>query len=54
MPIDVKNVRMGETGMDQLLDWLRRTGQPQPIEALTAQYLAILQGLVVEEEDGER
>ncbi|GIV98297.1 MAG: hypothetical protein KatS3mg057_2954 [Herpetosiphonaceae bacterium] len=48
MPIDVKNIRLGETGMDELLAWLRQMGQPQRLEAITYEYLSILRSLVFE------
>ncbi|HEY1015244.1 MAG TPA: hypothetical protein VGE07_21240 [Herpetosiphonaceae bacterium] len=49
MPIDAKSVRVGETGFERLIQWLRSTGQPQTLEAITARYIEILRALVVEE-----
>ena len=48
--MDARNIRIGETGVDELIQWLRQTGQPQPLEILTERYLAILKrALGVEE-----
>lgn len=44
--MDPRNVRVGESGLDQLILWLKQTGQPQTLEALTEQYLVILKQLV--------
>jgi hypothetical protein len=44
--MDARNVRFGETGLEELIQWLRQTGQPQTLEALTERYLAILQDLI--------
>jgi hypothetical protein len=48
--MDARNVRIGETGLEQLIQWLRQTGRPQTLEALTEQYLVILKELVLSEE----
>ncbi|CAA9214003.1 MAG TPA: hypothetical protein VLA19_13335 [Herpetosiphonaceae bacterium] len=48
--MDARNIRIGETGLDELIQWLRQTGQPQTLEALTERYLQILRGLVRVEE----
>jgi hypothetical protein len=49
-PMDARNIRIGETGVDELIQWLRQAGQPQPLELITEQYLAILKrALGVEE-----
>ncbi|HYF61282.1 MAG TPA: hypothetical protein VD886_00620 [Herpetosiphonaceae bacterium] len=50
MPIDAKSIRVGETGLERLIQWLRSTNQPQTLEAITARYVAILRALVLEEE----
>ena len=50
MAIDAKSIRVGETGLERLIQWLRSTNQPQTLEAITARYVAILRALVVEEE----
>ncbi|GAA5529837.1 MULTISPECIES: hypothetical protein [Herpetosiphon] len=50
MPIDVKSIRLGETGLERLIQWLRTSNQPQTLEAITAKYVEILRSLVVEEE----
>jgi hypothetical protein len=44
--MDARNIRVGETGMAQLIQWLRQTNQPQTLENLTARYLEILKELV--------
>ncbi len=48
--MDARNVRIGETGLEQLIQWLRQTGKPQSLEALTQRYLEILKELVGVEE----
>jgi hypothetical protein len=48
--MDARNVRIGETGLEQLIQWLRQTGKPQSLEALTERYMAILRELVQVEE----
>jgi hypothetical protein len=48
--MDARNVRIGETGLEQLIQWLRQTGRPQSLDALTEQYVAILKRLVQAEE----
>ncbi len=49
--MDARNVRIGETGLEQLIQWLRQNGRPQSLEALTQQYLVILKELVRVEEE---
>ncbi len=48
--MDARNIRIGETRLEDLIQWLRQTGQPQTLEALTQRYLEILRGLVRVEE----
>lgn len=48
--MDARNVRIGETGLEQLIQWLRQNGKPQSLEVLTEQYLKILKELVHVEE----
>lgn len=48
--MDARNVRVGETGLEQLIQWLRQTGRPQTLEAMTERYLQILRELVGVEE----
>jgi len=48
--MDARNVRIGETGLDQLIQWLRQTGKPQSLEALTERYVQILKELIGVEE----
>ena len=43
--MDAGNIRFGDTGLDDLIQWLRQTGRPQTLEAITEQYLAILRSL---------
>lgn len=43
--MDARNIRIGETGMDDLIQWLRQTGRPQTLETITEHYLAVLRGL---------
>lgn len=49
--MDARNIRIGETGLDRLIQWLRQTGRPQSLEALTKQYVTILRELVGVEEE---
>ncbi len=51
MPIDARTIRVGETGLERLIQWLRATNQPQTLEAITAKYIEILRSLVLEEEE---
>ncbi len=48
--MDARNIRIGETGLQELIQWLRQTGQPQTLESLTERYVAILRNLVRAEE----
>jgi hypothetical protein len=48
--MDARNVRIGETGLEQLIQWLRQNGKPQTLDALTERYVAILKELVGAEE----
>ncbi len=48
--MDARNIRIGETGLEDLIQWLRHTGQPQTLETLTERYIMILRGLVRVEE----
>ncbi len=50
--MDARNIRIGETGLDELIQWLRQTGRPQTLEALTERYIAILRARVGAEEGG--
>ncbi len=45
-----KAIIFGETGMEQLLQWLHATGQPQTVQVVLEQYLEILRELVREEQ----
>ena len=48
--MDVRNIRIGETGLPELIQWLRHTGQPQTLESLAERYIEILRNLVHAEE----
>ncbi len=48
--MDARNVRIGETGLERLIQWLRQSGKPQSLEALTERYVEILRELVLAEE----
>jgi len=48
--MDARNIRIGDTGFDELVQRLRQLGQPQSLEALTEQYLLILKRLIGVEE----
>ncbi len=49
--MDANQIRLGETGLEELLQWLRESGQPQSLEALTYQYILILREKVLEEKE---
>lgn len=51
--MDARNIRLGETGLEQLIQWLRQTGKPQSLDAMTQQYIAILRELLGVEEESE-
>lgn len=48
--MDGKNIMFGETSMDQLLQELRASGQPQDLAWLLDRYLHLLRSLVLVEE----
>ena len=48
--MDARNIRIGETALPDLIQWLRHTGQPQTLESLTERYIEILRNLVHAEE----
>ncbi len=48
--MDASKIRLGETGFEELLDWLREVGRPQPLDSLVYQYMVILRNKVLEEE----
>lgn len=48
--MDADEIRLGETGFEELLRWLREQGQPQSLENLTYQYLLILRNMIFETE----
>ena len=46
MAMDARNIRIGETSLDELIQWLRQTGQPQTLETLNEQYVTILKSVI--------
>lgn len=46
--MDAKGIIYGETALDQLVQWLNATRQPQELEAVIEQYLQLLRELVME------
>ena len=48
--MDARNIRFGDTGLDELIQWIRQTGQPQTLEALAERYLLILRSKLGVEE----
>ncbi|NJL04896.1 MAG: hypothetical protein HC911_08305 [Chloroflexaceae bacterium] len=46
--MDAKGIIYGETALDQLMQWLHASGQPQELEAVIEQYLQLLRELVME------
>jgi len=51
--LDADQIRLGETGFEELLDWLQETGRPQTLAVLTYQYVTILRNKVLEEREDE-
>jgi hypothetical protein len=49
--MDARNIRFGETGMNQLIQWLRQTNTPQTLETITERYLEILKASMRAQED---
>lgn len=52
--MDADKIRLGETAFENLIDWLRQNGRPQTLDALTYQYVAILRGKVLEDEEAKK
>ena len=48
--MDANQIRLGETGFEELLTWLRQSGRPQTLDALTYQYVTFLRDRVLQEE----
>lgn len=48
--MDASQIRLGETGFEELLSWLRQAGRPQHLDSLTYQYVTILRDLVLQDE----
>jgi hypothetical protein len=51
--MDADKIRLGETGFEELIDWLRESGQPQTLDTLTYQYMLILRNKVLDEPEVE-
>ena len=51
--MDADKVRLGETAFEELLDWLRRSGRPQTLDALTYQYVTLLRDKVLDKPEVE-
>ena len=48
--MDATQIRLGETGFEELLSWLRQSGRPQTLDSLTYQYVTLLRGMILQEE----
>jgi hypothetical protein len=48
--MEAKTITFGETALDELVQWLKSTGQPQDLEVVVKAYLEILRNLVLEEQ----
>jgi hypothetical protein len=48
--MDANQIRLGETGFEELLSWLRQSGRPQTLDSLTYQYVTLLRDKVLQEE----
>ncbi len=46
MAMDARNIRIGETSLEELIQWLRQTGQPQTLETLNEQYVTLLKSVI--------
>jgi hypothetical protein len=49
--MDARNVRFGETNINQLIQWLRQTNTPQTLETITQRYVEILKASVRTQEE---
>ncbi len=49
--MDAKTIIFGETAIDQLLQWLRSSGEPKDVRELLLHYLEILCKSVTEESE---
>ncbi len=49
--MEARNIRFGETEINQLIQWLRQTHTPQTLEAMTKRYLEILKATVRTQEE---
>jgi hypothetical protein len=52
--MDADRIRLGETALEDLIDWLRRNGRPQTLDALAYQYVAMLRERVLEDKEAEK
>lgn len=48
--MDTKTVVYGENLIDELVQWLKSTGEPQDLKIIVEQYLEILRKFVLEEQ----
>ncbi len=46
--MDTKAIIYGETGISELVQWLKSTGEPKDLETIVRKYLEILRELVQE------
>ena len=51
--MDADKIRLGETAFEELLNWLRESGQPQTLDVLTYQYMVLLRNRVMDEPEVE-
>ena len=49
--MDVRNMRFGETALEQLIQWIRQTNTPQTLETITRRYVELLKSNVRTQED---
>jgi hypothetical protein len=49
--MDVRNMRYGETALEQLIQWIRQTNTPQTLETITRRYVELLKSNVRTQED---
>lgn len=52
--MNANQIRLGETGFEDLMLWLRNADEPQVLESLTYQYITILREMVLQEEEETR
>lgn len=49
--MDTRLLTYGDTGVDELVQWLRSTGEPQDIAVVVRQYLEILRKRALEDNE---